>query len=1186
MASLPNVAFGCSCNVALIKSLPPPTPLITTLFPTMYGPEAGTGAKPGRNPHGNSSHQPDMSLTSNTTTIGLSKDLIVPVIVKICYLQPSKHSIPKLINSLILSSEKYSDLEIFKRLLKINLNSDLFIKIEVFDGKNNALANPVQTNYQSFNNNRRIWNKAYKLPMNFHQLSIDAYFKFTVYEIVDSKPVEFGVGFLSVFNRKNSTLRKGSCKITIHTNLKKLHNSSKQNGQTNPFVDYGNIPGITVLEQRLINYENGDYPRSLWLDKWALANIEKQRNLNLKNALSVDSYKYQRDDNSEIISENDNENEDEDAGIEDSDEILYFLYLELPNFDLPIVFSDSTYHTPSALNFTHTTDNSLTATDSAANSNSIVNSIEIPMTKNKGSGLKVYDPDFEISNLQSLQTQNITSGTDLNTSTNGGHIHSNNLDPIELKFHRLERNINNNSILDKELKPTPQLRDELLKILTKPSNIELTDMEKNLIWKFRYYFSKNNAITTVFVEDVNNDVTPAPTAGSRTAKLFLPKFLKSINWDNDYELDHAFNEIIPNYWTVDKIQIGDALELLSNYFNPYTLTSELRRKAAAANSGNGSGPLNKDQIATTEAKLQKIFKNVVFLRKFAVDRLKLASGEELLLYLLQLVQALKYESIIFEKTSNSMSINSFDGFSPESSTSSSSSSNLEDQDSIMKSPLATFLIEKSIENSKLGNFFYWYVKVENEDQINNPSKHPIKIYSLVLNKYIENLKKYCVVNKTPTYEYLKRQIWFIKKLTGLVELLRTTFKKNEATAKKIKFLRDHLADSSNELLKFPEPFPLPLDPSIIICGCYPNESSVFKSSLAPLKITFKTILNYKEASHLHSSQIFGGKKNYKYGKYPLMFKIGDDLRQDQLVIQIINLMDQLLKNENLDLRLTPYKILATSPVAGLIQFVANETLDHVLAQPYPVSLTHLGDASAGNGPTPSGRKPPENEETMVSNNGILSYLRLHSREFQTVEPRAKSVLSSIISSGNDHQESPKHAITSDLGVSTLVMDNYVKSCAGYCVITYLLGVGDRHLDNLLLSPNGKFWHADFGYILGRDPKPFPPLMKLPIQVIDGMGGLSHENFSIFKSYCFITYTTLRKNSNLILSLFQLMSYANIPDIKIDPKRSVEKVQEKFCLEMTEEEAILHFQNLINDSVNAFLPVVIDRLHSLAQYWRA
>lgn len=41
--------------------------------------------------------------------------------------------------------------------------------------------------------------------------------------------------------------------------------------------------------------------------------------------------------------------------------------------------------------------------------------------------------------------------------------------------------------------------------------------------------------------------------------------------------------------------------------------------------------------------------------------------------------------------------------------------------------------------------------------------------------------------------------------------------------------------------------------------------------------------------------------------------------------------------------------------------------------------------------------------------------------------------------------------TNELGIDPATMDIYVRSCAGYAVITYLLGIGDRHLDNIMID---------------------------------------------------------------------------------------------------------------------------------------
>ncbi|KAA8533154.1 hypothetical protein F0562_033313 [Nyssa sinensis] len=289
------------------------------------------------------------------------------------------------------------------------------------------------------------------------------------------------------------------------------------------------------------------------------------------------------------------------------------------------------------------------------------------------------------------------------------------------------------------------------------------------------------------------------------------------------------------------------------------------------------------------------------------------------------------------------------------------------------------------------------------------------------------------------------------------------------TQKKIEKLRQLLSGLLSELTYFEEPIRSPLVPGVLITGIVPSESSIFKSALHPLRLTFRTASG---------------------GSCKIIFKKGDDIRQDQLVIQMVSLMDRLLKLENLDLHLTPYRVLATGHDEGMLEFIPSSSLAQILSE----------------------------------HRSITSYL-------QKFHP---------------DEDGP-------FGITATCLETFIKSCAGYSVITYILGIGDRHLDNLLLRDDGRLFHVDFGFILGRDPKPFPPPMKLCKEMVEAMGGAESQYYTRFKSYCCEAYNILRKSSNLILNLFHLMAGSNIPDIASDPEKGILKLQEKFQLDLDDED---------------------------------
>ena len=108
------------------------------------------------------------------------------------------------------------------------------------------------------------------------------------------------------------------------------------------------------------------------------------------------------------------------------------------------------------------------------------------------------------------------------------------------------------------------------------------------------------------------------------------------------------------------------------------------------------------------------------------------------------------------------------------------------------------------------------------------------------------------------------------------------------------------------------------------------------------------------------------------------------------MLQFVLLMDLLLKRVNLDLKLTCFRALATGASSGLIEFVEES---HAIS-------TILAD----------------------HNGSILAFLQRHNPD-----------------------------PTQSDGLTERARDNFTRSCAGYCVITYLLGIGDRHLDNIVVG---------------------------------------------------------------------------------------------------------------------------------------
>ena len=105
-----------------------------------------------------------------------------------------------------------------------------------------------------------------------------------------------------------------------------------------------------------------------------------------------------------------------------------------------------------------------------------------------------------------------------------------------------------------------------------------------------------------------------------------------------------------------------------------------------------------------------------------------------------------------------------------------------------------------------------------------------------------------------------------------------------------------------------------------------------------------------------------------------------------------------------------------------------------------------------------------------------------------------------------------------------VKRRFLQSLAISSSLSYILGLGDRHLDNIMINRLGQLFHIDYGYLMDNPTTSIisNPNIKVTTVMIDFLGGIEGKYYKEFTQYIIQIYDILRLYKNIIISCYEML----------------------------------------------------------------